>query len=115
MKRSKKIAIVLLYLQGLVQGVGFTTIPAAGNLLTSTSGFSFSTAEYGRLFIPMIIGAILASLLGGMIAKRRGIKAVLLFAGLSNVVSLLVFACSSFTMGNASLSFSLLLLCMLFL
>ena len=81
--------------------------PAAGNLLTGHAGFSFTTAQYGRLFIPMIIGAILASLLGGMIAKRRGIKAILLFAGLSNVLSMSIFAFSAVFMTNASISFSL--------
>lgn len=110
-----KVAILLLFLQAFMQGVAFTTFPSASNLLTSAEGFSFNASQYGKLFVPMVIGTILSSFLASTIAKRRGIKAVLLFASCANAFSMLVFSASDWAIGNPALSYPLLLLCMLFL
>ncbi|MBJ7449750.1 MAG: MFS transporter [Parachlamydiales bacterium] len=85
-------AISALYLQGLIQGIAFTTIPAAGNFLTSSQGFNLTTSQYGSLFLPMILGAILSSFFGGELAKRIGIKVIFGIGGVFNIAAMAIFA-----------------------
>lgn len=84
--------IVTVYLTGLVQGIGFTTIPAAANFILSPKGFQLSAEQYGSIFLPMIAGSILSSLFGGMLAEKYGTKLLLIAAGILNVISMLLFA-----------------------
>lgn len=107
--KSSALAIATLYCAGLVQGIGFTTIPAAGNFLTSSDGFHFSSSDYGTLFIPMIIGAILASFLAGILSKRFGIKAITLIAACLNILSMIIFAVSNLDMDKREIVFPQLL------
>lgn len=113
---QKKIPLFLIwttfFLLGLLQGVGFTTIPAAGNFITSSAGFSFNPEQYGALFLPMFIGAIFASFFGGSIAKKIGIKSVFILGQSFNIVSMILFAASALFMHNSSLSFPLFLVLM---
>jgi MFS family permease len=108
-------SILTLYLLGMMQGIGFTTIPAAANFLTSHQGFGFSRYEYGNLFILMIFGSIFASFFGGILAKRWGSKAILLAAVVFNIVSMLIFCLEAPFIHDINISYPLLLLCMFFL
>lgn len=101
-----------LYLQGLVQGISFTTVPAASNFLTSPSGFGFSASQYGALYLPLIFGAIIASFFGGMFGKKVGIKPVFAFGALINILSMIVLACCQMAM-STPLAYPLFLLGML--
>lgn len=74
--------IGLIYMIGLVQGLALVTFPAASSIFTSSRGFGFSASRYGMLFLPQVILAILASSLGGTLARRWSLKRVLQ-AGLS--------------------------------
>lgn len=99
-KRPHSYAFLLLYLQGLIQGIGFTTIPAAGNFLMSSQGFHLTSAQYGSLFVPMVIGAIFSSLLAGAVGKRFGLRNVLLTAGMFNTVGMVLLAMLSTPIGE---------------
>lgn len=101
------------FLIGLVQGIGFTTIPSAGNFITATFGFSFNPEQYGAIFLPMIIGAILASFVGGSISKKVGIKTVLSIGILFNILSVFLFSFTAIYLHNFAISFPLFLSLML--
>lgn len=105
--------LTTFFLIGLVQGIGFSTIPAASNFLTSAEGFSFNPEQYGALFLPMFIGAIVASFFGGSIAKKIGIKSVFSIGQIFNVISMLIFALAGVYLKQISISFPLFLILML--
>ncbi len=109
------IEIILIYVIGLLQGIVFVTVPAAGTMLTSPDFQNLSTGEYGSIFIPMIIGAIFASLAGGKMGASRGLKEVLLFGLFSNIIAMLLFAATSLFYASHSLNYFILLIAMLFL
>lgn len=112
----KLIALIILavfFLCGLLQGIGFTTIPSAGNFLTSSIGFNFNPEQYGALFLPMFVGAIFSSFFGGMISKKVGIKTVFIGGQLCNILSMALFAFSVVYLQNAAASFPLFLVLML--
>lgn len=93
-------AILLIYTAALVQGLVLVAIPAASDIFTSPDFHDLSSSEYGSLFLPMVIAAILASTLGGPLARRRGLKPVLL-AGLgADLLAMLLLASSQLAVGN---------------
>jgi MFS family permease len=49
---------------GLVQGIALVTFPAASGIFTSPTGYDLTSSQYGLMFAPQVITAILASLLG---------------------------------------------------
>lgn len=97
MKKFRQIvSVLLIYLLGLIQGIAFTTIPAAANFLTSGKGFHFTYSEYGSIFLPMIFGAIIASFAGGALAKRFSVKNVLLAGIALSAAAMAVFSLEAF-------------------
>jgi MFS family permease len=74
---------------GLVQGIVLVTFPAASTIFTEKSEYGLSSSQYGTMFLPQVITAIAASLLGAELARRIGTKRVYL-TGL---------ACSTISMG----------------
>lgn len=107
--------ICLIYLAGLLQGIAFVTVPAAGTILTSPQFQGLSKGEYGALFIPMIIGAIAASLMGGKIGKSKGLKEVFLFGLFCNIIAMLLFSSSSLFYASHGFNYFILLVSLLFL
>ena len=65
-----------------MQGITLVTFPAASTIFTSGSGYGLSAGEYGAMFVPQVIAALVASLAGATIAARAGWKLVYL-AGLT--------------------------------
>ena len=104
---TRRPEIALVYGAGLVQGLALVTFPAAGAILTSPAFHNLSSSGYGSLFLPMVAAAILASTLGGPVARRRGLKGVLL-AGLGfDFVAMAVLAASQLAVGNPGLAYAL--------
>ena len=62
---------------GLAQGVALVTFPAASAILTSPTGYGLTSSQYGLMFAPQVVTAVVASLLG----------AGLLWPGLTSRVS----------------------------
>jgi len=87
--------IFLLYLLGILQGIAFVTVPAASNILTDPSYQNLSANEYGSLFLPMFIAAVLFAGFGGTFAKKFGIRALLLPGIACNTVAMSLLAASS--------------------
>lgn len=113
----RKLSIVFplatFFLIALLQGIGFTTLPSAGNFITSATGFSFSPEQYGMIFLPMVLGAIFSSFIGGSFTKKMGLKTVLLFGILFNIFSMILFAFAAVYLNHIAKSFPLFLLLML--
>ena len=71
-----------VYGAGIVQGIALVTFPAASTIFTDPAEYDLSSTQYAGLFLPQVITAIAASLLGAGLADRFGTKRVYL-AGLT--------------------------------
>jgi len=67
-----------VYAAGLIQGIALVTFPAASTIFTNPSQYGLSNTQYGTMFLPQVVTAITASLLGGKLAQRFGTKRVFL-------------------------------------
>jgi MFS family permease len=105
----------VVYAAGAVQGIVLVTFPAASTIFTNPDQYDLSNSQYGVLFLPQVVTAITASLLGARFGRHFGTKRVYLaglLAGLSSVALLLV---SQPFRTNTSVAFPLLLLATAFL
>lgn len=105
--------IVLVYAVALIQGVAVVIYPAAGSLLTHGHWHHLTTGEYGSLFLPMIFGAILASLGGGNLAARKGLQSVMSVTLAANAISMYLFTVSAAFREQYLTEYSILLISML--
>jgi MFS family permease len=94
---------------GLVQGTVLVTFPAASTIFTSPSHYGLTSTQYGTMFLPQVVTAITASLLGGDLAHRFGLKRVYLAGLVANLVSMVLLITSDFCTGTKGLAFGLLL------
>ena len=53
-----------VYAAGLVQGIVLVTFPAASTIFTDPAQYDLSSTQYGTMFLPQVVTAIIASLLG---------------------------------------------------
>jgi fucose permease len=104
---ANRLTVTLLYLSGVVQGLALVTFPAASAIFTSPTGFHLTGAEYGEMFIPQVVLAILASSGGPLLARRLGLRGVLLLGLAADCVSMALLATSPLLIG-ASSAFALL-------
>lgn len=98
-RRVRGAEIALIYIAAFGQGAGFVFFPALGNIFKSPDHHHLTSGEYGLLFLPMIVCAILASSLGGALARRWGLKRVLLAGMGTYTAALLVLALSQLFVG----------------
>jgi MFS family permease len=98
-----------IYGAGLLQGLALVTFPAASAVLTSPQAYGLSNGEYGSLFVPQTILAVVASLLGGNLARRWGEKRVLLLGLLADLSSMAALVGSRFIVGQHMAAYLLLL------
>ena len=107
--RNKTIAAV--YLSGFLQGISLIIFPAAGPLLTSPDFHGLTGSQFGFLFTPQIITAIIASALTARCVQWfGGMKRVLLVGLVANVVAMLLLAASHWFIGMGVVPYLLLLL-----
>jgi Major Facilitator Superfamily len=104
--RNEKLAV---YAAGLVQGITLVTFPAASTIFTSGSGYGLSAAQYGAMFVPQVIAAILASLGGAKLAGRAGWKLVYLGGLAANLASMALLIGSRFTESHQAAAYPMLL------
>lgn len=93
---------------GLVQGIVLVTFPAASTIFTDPAAYNLSSSQYGALFLPQVVTAITASLLGGNLARRFEIKRVYLAGLLSSLVAMMLLVLSAPVAGRPG-AFALLL------
>src|SRR5262249_48624826 len=94
----------------LVQGIALVTFPAASTILTASDAYDLSSTQYGILFVPQVITAVSASLLGTSLAGHFGCKRVYLLGLAANLVSMLLLIASRLVMTDQTIAFPLLLL-----
>ena len=100
----------VVYGAGIVQGIALVTFPAASTILTDPAEYDLSNTQYGTLFIPQVITAIAAALLGAGLGSRFGTKRVYLVGLGAGLVSMTLLIVSSFVTDDQSLAYVLLLL-----
>jgi len=102
--------IAAVYVAGVIQGLALVTFPAASTVFTSPQHYGLSSTEYGSMFVPQAIMAILASLLGAGLTRRLGIKRIYLLGLAADLVSMALLLSSQFVMSNGLVAYSMLLL-----
>ena len=100
----------VVYAAGVVQGIALVTFPAASTILTDPSEYDLSNTQYGTLFLPQVVTAIAAALLGAGLSGRFGTKRVYLVGLAASLVSMVLLLVSSFLTDDQSLAYGLLLL-----
>lgn len=101
--------VAAVYAAGLVQGVALVTFPAASSILTSSTYYDLSSTQYGALFIPQAVLAIVAALLGTRLTERWGTKQVFLAGLAADLTSMVLLFVSQLLIGGA-LAYPVLLL-----
>jgi MFS transporter, FHS family, glucose/mannose:H+ symporter len=97
----------LLYACGAMQGLALVTFPAASAIFASPTGFHLSAAQYGAMFIPQVVLAILASAAGPWLARWLGMRGLLMLGLAADLLAMSLLAASALLIG-ASGAFALL-------
>ena len=100
----------VVYCAAVVQGIALVTFPAASTILTDPAEYDLSSSQYGVLFLPQVVTAIAAALLGAGLSGRFGTKRVYLVGLAASLVSMALLLVSAALTANESLAYGLLLL-----
>src|SRR5262245_47138453 len=92
----------VVYAAGVIQGVALVTFPAASTILTDPAEYDLSNTQYGALFLPQVITAITAALLGAALGNRIGTKRVYLVGLAAGLLSMGLLLVSSFLIDDQS-------------
>ncbi|MHB8588441.1 MAG: MFS transporter [Candidatus Dormibacteraceae bacterium] len=100
----------VVYAAGVAQGIVLVTIPAASAVFTSPAQYGLSSTQYGAMFLPQVVLAIAAALLGGGIASRFGTKQIYLAGLVASLVAMVLLLASQPFAHDQWFAYSLLLL-----
>lgn len=103
-------SIISIYGAGFLQGVALIMFPAASNIFQSPDFHQLSSGQYGALFTPQIILAIISSLSAPALARRLGMKKVYLYGIIANILAMLLWSGSHFLISTKLISYVTLLL-----
>jgi predicted MFS family arabinose efflux permease len=106
---AQRSEIITVYAAGLIQGVALVTFPAASAVFTNPKAYGLSNTEYGGLFVPQAILAIVSALLGAGLRSRLGTKRIYLFGLFANLLAMVMLVVSSFVMREHALAYGILL------
>jgi MFS family permease len=107
---AKRAEVAAVYSAGVIQGVALVTFPAASAVFTSPQYYGLSSTQYGAMFLPQALTAILAALLGASMTRSLGARRILLLGLVANLLAMLLLVLSQFFIGNGSLAYAILLL-----
>jgi fucose permease len=107
MAQRKEIAAV--YGAGLIQGLALVTFPAASAVFTNSQDYGLSNTQYGAMFIPQVVTAVIASLLGAKLRNRVGAKRLYLLGLGANLLSMALLVTSRFEMREHTAAYDILL------
>ena len=71
-------AAISVYTGGLILGMTLVSVPASSALLKQLHGFS--DAQYGAIYLPQLLSAIVGGLAGGLLSNVLGTKRLLILA-----------------------------------
>jgi MFS family permease len=77
-----------VYAAGVAQGIVLVTFPAASTIFTDPSEYGLSNTQYGLLFVPQVVTAISASLVGAGLARRFGTKRIYVLGLAASLVAM---------------------------
>jgi MFS family permease len=100
----------VVYAAGVAQGIALVTFPAASTILTDPAEYDLSSTQYGTLFLPQVVTAITASLLGAALSGRFATKSIYIAGLAAGLLSMGLLITSSFLTAEKSLAYGLLLL-----
>jgi fucose permease len=101
--------IAAVYAGAVIQGVTLVAFPAVASIFTSVDHYALTNTEYGGMFVPQAITAIIASLLGAGLTHSIGGKRVLLIGLAADLLSMTLLFGSQFATGMHELAYGLLL------
>jgi MFS family permease len=101
--------IVSVYTAAVIQGVALVTFPAASVVFTSAADYGLTNQEYGGIFVPQAIMAVVSSLFGAGLSRRIGPKQVYLLGLYANLLAMTLLVCSRFVMRDHALAYGVLL------
>lgn len=78
-------AVLVVYAAALVQGMTLVSFPALSAVLKQT--LALSDGAYGTIFLPQVACAIAGAIAGGGLARRLGLRALLVAALAANALS----------------------------
>jgi MFS family permease len=107
--KSDRAEITTIYSAGLVQGIVLVTFPAADTIFTSSSHYGLSSTQYGTMFLPQVVTAITASLLGADLARRYSLKRIYVVGLAADFMSMALLITSQFCTSTQDLAYGLLL------
>jgi Major Facilitator Superfamily len=97
-------------LAGLVQGIVLVTFPAASTIFTSPTYYGLSITQYGDMFLPQVVLAIVAALAGAALARRIGLKRVYLLGLSASLIAMGLLIGSALVKSDQAVAFPLLLI-----
>src|SRR6516164_7855538 len=107
---ATRIEIGVVYGAAVVQGLALMTFPADSSVFTSPDGFGFDSTRYGTMFIPQMALAISAAALAPKLARRSGLRRVLLAGFVGDIVSMSLLALSRLLLDTPDSAFAVLLI-----
>jgi fucose permease len=107
MAQGQEIAAV--YTAAVIQGIVLVTFPAVSAIFTSAAHYGLSTTEYGGMFVPQAVTAILSSLLGAGLTRHIGGKRVFLLGLTADLFSMALLFVSQFATSSHPLAYGILL------
>jgi MFS family permease len=100
----------VVYAAGVAQGIALVTFPAVSTVLTDPNEYDLSKTQYGSLFVPQVVTAITAALLGSGLSGRIGTKRVYIAGLCASLLSMILLVVSKLFTGDQSTAYALLLL-----
>jgi MFS family permease len=101
--------VMAVYAAGMIQGVALVTFPAASAVFTSRSDYGLTSTEYGGLFVPQAVMAIISSVLGADLRNRLGTKRIYLFGLFANLLAMTFLVASRLSMQHHGIAYGILL------
>jgi MFS family permease len=106
---ARRNEIVAVYAAGVIQGIALVTFPAASVIFTSAANYGLSNQQYGGMFVPQAITAVVSSLLGAGLTRRLGAKRIYLLGLYANLLAMALLVMSRFVMHEQAAAYALLL------
>jgi len=105
----------VIYLAGIVQGIVLVTFPAASTIFASHKYYGLTSSQYGAMFLPQVLMAIIASLLAADLARRITTKRVYLLGLAASLTSMGLLLISATVKSDFAAAYPLLLIATAFL
>jgi len=107
--------VLAIYAGGFMTGVALIMFPGAGSILTDPEFHGFTGGQFGSIFTPQIITAILSSLLAPKLADKISMKKVLLIGLMLSSASMLLLGGSNWLTDSQTVAYIVILMATAFL